>query len=276
MINNIKNVTTLNNGIKMPWLGFGVWLMEDGEDVEKAITKALETGYRSVDTATIYKNEKGVGKAIKKSGIPREEIFITTKVWNDDLRKNRVLEAFNESLERLDVDYVDLYLIHWPVDTHYLDAWKEMEKIYKSGRAKAIGVSNFMTQHLKNVLEICQVKPAVNQVEFHPYLLQPELLQYCKEKNIQLEAWSPLMQGNIVDVKVVKDLSKKYDKTPAQIVLRWDLQHGVVTIPKSVKPHRIEENSQIFDFEISDEDMKTLDKLDQNKRFGPDPYNFTF
>lgn len=276
MIKSINDFTVLNNGLKMPWLGFGVYLIEDGAEVEKAISKAFEVGYRSIDTATIYNNEKGVGKAIKGSGIPREEIFLTTKVWNDDLRSNRTLAAFEESLERLDTDYVDLYLVHWPVENCYLEAWRDMEKIYQSGRAKAIGLSNFMIHHLKDVLEVCEVKPTVNQVEFHPLLMQPELLKFCQEHQIQLEAWGPLIQGQVTDIKVITELAEKYGKSPAQIVLRWNLQHRVVTIPKSSKPHRIAENAQPFDFELSQTDMVLLDSLDERKRVGPDPDNFNF
>lgn len=276
MIKDINDYTTLNNGVKMPWLGFGVYLMDDGAKVENAIHKAFEVGYRSVDTASFYKNEKGVGRAIRDSGIPREELFLTTKVWNEDLRQKRVKAALEESLALLDLEYVDLYLVHWPVKNCYLDAWKEMEEIYQSGRAKAIGVSNFTVNQLNEVLEICTVKPTVNQIEFHPKLVQPELMKFCKEIKIQFEAWSPLMQGQIMGLKVVNDLASKYGKSPAQIVLRWNLQHGVVTIPKSIKPHRITENAQLFDFEISNEDMTLLDSLDEGKRVGPDPNDFDF
>ncbi len=276
MINNINDSTQLNNGVKMPWLGFGVYLMEDGTEVENSVSKALEVGYRSIDTASFYKNEKGTGKAIKESGIPRDEIFLTTKVWNDDLREKRVKEAFEESLELLGTDYVDLYLVHWPVKNCYLDAWKEMEEIYQSGRAKAIGVSNFTIHHLEDILNTCEIKPTVNQVEFHPLLLQPALLDFCKQHQIQMEAWSPLIQGQIMDVKEVSQIAKKYGKTPAQIALRWNLQHQVVTIPKSIKPHRIIENAALFDFELSQPDMNLLNGLDQKKRVGPDPDNFNF
>jgi len=260
----------------MPWLGFGVYLIEDGAEVEKAIDKAFEVGYRSIDTATVYKNEKGVGKAIKESGLPRDQIFLTTKVWNDDQRKKRVAEAFEESLERLDTEYVDLYLVHWPVEDCYLETWCEMEQIYQSGRAKAIGLSNFMKHHLEDVLGMCEVPPAVNQVEFHPLLVQPELMKFCQLHEIQLEAWSPLIQGLVVEVTLIKELAEKYGKSPAQIALRWNLHHEVVTIPKSSKPHRIEENAQIFDFELSQDDMVRLDSLDEAKRVGPDPDNFDF
>ena len=276
MINSTTDCTILNNGLKMPWLGFGVFQIQDGQRVEQAVETALEIGYRSIDTAAVYKNERGVGKAIRQSGISREDIFLTTKVWNDDQREKRILEAFEESLERLDTEYVDLYLVHWPVKDCYPETWHVMEEIYHSGRAKAIGVSNFQVHHLEDILPDSQIVPTVNQIEFHPFLIQPKLLNYCREHNIQVEAWSPLMQGQIITVQAVQELAEKYHKTPAQITLRWDLQHEVVTIPKSVHSNRIAENAQIFDFELSQEDMNVLNALDQGKRVGPDPDHFNF
>ncbi len=275
-IKSIKDSVVLNNGIRMPWLGLGVFQVNEGNDVINSVKWALEAGYRSLDTAAAYGNEQGVGKAIRESNIKRSEIFLTTKVWNGDLRKKRIMDAFNESMERLKLDYIDLYLIHWPVKDFYKEAWKVFENIYKSGRVKAIGVSNFLVHHLKNLLANTGIVPAVNQVEFHPFLMQPDLMKFCKEHKIQLEAWSPLMQGQILLVPVVQKLAQKYKKTPVQIVLRWDLQHEVITIPKSVHRDRIISNADIFDFEISEEDMLLLDKLDQNKRVGPDPDNFNF
>ena len=276
MISSIKDCTILNNGLKMPWLGFGVFNIKDGNEVENAVSYALEIGYRSIDTASVYGNERGVGKAIRESGIPREEIFLTTKVWNEDQRKKRTLAAFQESLERLDTDYVDLYLVLWPVVVYYLETWLTLEEIYQRGRAKSIGVSNFLDYHLEDILRDSQVVPSANQMEFHPFLVQSELLKFCQNNKIQIEAWSPLMQGQIVSVQPVLKIAKKYNKTPAQIALRWNLQHEVVTIPKSVNPSRIAENAQIFDFELSQADMDALDALDQGKRLGPDPANFDF
>ena len=276
MIKHIKETTQLNNGVEMPWLGLGVFQVMDGEQVEKSIHLALEAGYRSIDTAAIYRNERGVGQAIQSSGIPREEIFLTTKVWNGDQRDSRIQPAFEESLKRLKTDYVDLYLVHWPVKGHYQETWQEMEKIYETGRARAVGVSNFLVHHLKDILEMGQVVPAVNQIEFHPHLLQDDLLKFCKEKNIQAEAWSPLMKGEIMEESTILALAAKYERTPAQITLRWNLQKEVVTIPKSVTPSRIIENAKIFDFEISQEDMRRLDALDRGRRIGPDPDNFSF
>jgi len=276
MISNIKDCTLLNNGVRMPWLGFGVFKISDGQEVEQAVSYALEAGYRSIDTAAVYGNERGVGKAIRESGIPREDIFLTTKVWNDDQRERRTLAAFEESLQRLGTEYVDLYLVHWPVKGCCQQTWQVMEEIHQSGRAKAIGVSNFMIHHLEDILSDGQIVPAVNQIEFHPFLVQPELLEFCQEHQIQVEAWSPLMQGKIVNEPSVLEIAEKHQKTPAQIVLRWDLQHEVVTIPKSVHLDRIVENARIFDFELSEVDMNALDALDQGKRVGPDPDSFGF
>jgi methylglyoxal/glyoxal reductase len=272
----LSDTVKLANGVEMPRLGLGVWKAKDGEEVQNAVKAAIQTGYRLIDTAAVYKNEEGVGKAIKESGVSREDLFITTKVWNDDQGYDSTLQAFEESRKKLGLEYIDLYLIHWPVKGKYKETWKALEKLYEDGLVKAIGVSNFQVHHLKDLLSDAKVKPMVNQVEFHPYLTQKELLSYCNEENIQLEAWSPLMQGEVVRVDVIKELAEKYGKTPAQIVLRWDLQHGVVTIPKSVKEHRIQENADVFDFELSREDMDKLDALNKNHRYGPDPDNFDF
>lgn len=270
MINQISDSTILANGVKMPWLGLGVWKTEDGAEVEQAVSSAIQAGYRSIDTAAIYRNETGVGNAIKASEIPRDQLFITTKVWNESQGYDSTLRAFEDSLHKLQMDYVDLYLIHWPVRGKYKETWKALEKLYDEGRVRAIGVSNFHVQHLEDLLTVAKVTPMVNQVEFHPLLTQEELRTYCKEFNIQFEAWSPLMQGNL-NQPVLLELASKYNKTAAQIVLRWDLQHGVVTIPKSVNKHRIGENANIFDFELSNEDMLRIDGLNNNQRFGTNP-----
>jgi diketogulonate reductase-like aldo/keto reductase len=275
-IGSINEFTTLNNGIRMPWLGFGVFQAQEGQEVIDAVKWALEAGYRSIDTAEVYGNETGVGKAIRESGVPREDIFLTTKVSNNSHRLRRIREAFNESLQRLKVDYVDLYLIHWPVKDFYQDTWRELEKIYLDGRAKAIGVSNFLMHHLKGIFEISDRIPAVNQLEFHPHLIQSELIAFCKEKKIQVEAYSPLIKGKAVRLPQVIELAEKYQKTPAQIVLRWDLQHAVVTIPKSVHKDRIIANARLFDFELSKDDMAALDTLDIGQRVGFDPDNVYF
>lgn len=276
MINSINDRVVLNNGTLMPWLGFGVFKVQDGAEAEQAVGCALENGYRSIDTAAVYKNESGVGKALHASGIARDEIFLTTKVWNSDLRAERTRGAFEESLQRLQTDYVDLYLIHWPVKGFYHQAWKVLEELHTEGRIRAIGVSNFMVHHLRDLLTTASVIPAVNQIEFHPWLIQPELLNFCRENGIQVEAWSPLAQAKLLSEPMITAIAGKYAKTPAQIILRWDLQRQVVTIPKSITPARISENAQIFDFELSGDDMRQIDSLDSNKRIGADPDNFSF
>jgi diketogulonate reductase-like aldo/keto reductase len=272
---SIQDYALLNNGVKMPRLGLGVWKVTDPGDVERAIHAAVQTGYRSIDTASFYKNEAEVGQAIRSCGVPREELFITTKIWNEDQGYDKTLAAFEESRKRLGLDVVDLLLIHWPGKDKYIDTWRAFEKLYREGFVRAIGVSNFQIHHLDKLIEASEIVPAVNQVEFHPLLTQKELLAYTKEKGIQLEAWSPLMQGNL-DQPVLKEIAAKYGKTPAQVVLRWDLQHGVVTIPKSITPSRIAENADIFDFELTAEDMDRIDSLNQNHRFGPDPDQLLF
>ncbi|WP_417900923.1 aldo/keto reductase [Bacillus haimaensis] len=260
----------------MPWFGLGVFKVEEGQEVESSVKMAIQAGYRSIDTAAIYKNEDGVGKAIKEAGVPREELFITTKVWNADQGYESTLAAFEASMEKLGLEYLDLYLVHWPVKGKYVDTWRALEKLYADGKVRAIGVSNFHIHHLQDILNVAEVKPMVNQVEYHPKLSQVELLNFCKENGIQMEAWSPLMQGELLQNEVLMELAEKYNKSVAQIILRWDLQNGVVTIPKSVKEHRIKENADIFDFEITDEDMQKIHALNENKRVGPDPDNFDF
>ncbi|GAA4715878.1 aldo/keto reductase [Brevibacillus fulvus] len=272
---HIADTTVLHNGVKMPWLGLGVWKVTAEGEVEHAVATAIKNGYRSIDTAAVYGNEEGVGRAIQQSGVAREDLFITTKIWNSEQGYDSTLRAFEESRKKLGLTYVDLYLIHWPVKGKYKDTWKALEKLYKDGVVRAIGVSNFHVHHLQDLMADCEIVPMVDQVEFHPLLTQRELLQFTKENNIQMEAWSPLMQGNL-DLPLLKELAEKYQKTPAQIVLRWDLQQGVVTIPKSVKEQRIIENSDIFDFELSAEDVEKINGLNQNKRFGADPDNFNF
>jgi diketogulonate reductase-like aldo/keto reductase len=255
----------------MPWLGFGVFKIADGDEVVQAVKTAFDQGYRSIDTASIYGNERGVGRAVKESTIPREEIFITTKVWNSDQGYDNTLKAFEESLKRLDTDYVDLYLIHWPGKDLYIKTWKALERIYQYGKARAIGVSNFQIHHLHNLMNHCDINPMINQVEFHPFLYQYELIRFCMDNNIQLEAWSPLTKGKLLNEPALLNIAEKYGKTPAQVILRWDIQHCVITIPKSSRTDRIAENAAIFDFELIEEDMDTIDSLNQGKRLGPDP-----
>lgn len=273
-IENLQAGATLNNGRTMPMLGLGVYLSKEGQEVVNAVSWALEAGYRSIDTASFYNNEEGVGKAVRESSIAREEIFVTTKVWNTDQGYDETLKAFDMSMQRLGLDYVDLYLVHWPVKGKYKDTYRALEKIYREGRAKSIGVSNFLIHHLDDLLQSCEVVPTVNQIEFHPYLVQQDLLDYCAKHNILPEAWSPLMQGHVLQVPEIIELGQKYGKSPVQVVLRWSLQKGVATIPKSSKQHRIIDNANIFDFEISAEDLAKIDQLDQEKRFGPHPDTF--
>lgn len=276
MLTDLKSTVKLNNGVDMPWFGLGVFKAEDGREVERAVGWALESGYRSIDTAAVYGNESGVGKAIRSSGIPRSEIFITTKVWNQDQRSGRVREAFDTSLRLLGMDYVDLYLVHWPVEGHFKDTWSILEEIYTSGRARAIGVSNFLLPHLHALLADARIVPAVNQIEMHPYLQQPELIDFCRQHHIQVEAWSPLMKGAVLEVPELKALGTKYGKNPVQVALRWLLQREIIVIPKSVKKSRIQDNANVFDFRITAEDMTLIDSLDRSQRVGPDPLNFGF
>ncbi|HET7628639.1 MAG TPA: aldo/keto reductase [Bacillales bacterium] len=271
---DIRQTVTLANGVEMPQLGFGVYKIEEGNEVEHAVSTAIETGYRSIDTAAFYDNEIGVGKAVKASEVPREDLFITTKVWNDRQGYDETLRAFEESMSKLDMEYVDLYLVHWPVSGKYKETWKALETIYKEGRAKAIGVCNFKIHHLEDLMKDNEVNPMVNQVEFHPRLFQKELLDFCSGHDIQLEAWGPLMRGRILDDPTLMAIAERHGKTPAQVVLRWELQLGVVTIPKSVRDERIKSNADLFDFELSAKDMQQIAELNRNERTGPDPDDF--
>ena len=269
---DIKGTTKLANGTQMPYLGLGVFKTSN-QEISDAVHWALDAGYRHIDTAAFYENEDGLGEALKSHSLPRKEIFITSKVWNTDQGYNETIDAFNKSIGKLQTDYLDLYLVHWPVKGKYKETWRAIETLYDEGRIRAIGVSNFMQHHLEDLMGSAHVMPMVNQIEFHPYLRQQDLLDFCKNNNIQFEAWSPLMQGKIFGIDLLKELAEKYGKTIAQIVLRWDLQKGVVTIPKSKKKERIESNADIFNFEISDEDMARIDALDKNERLGPHPDN---
>ncbi|KUP29141.1 MULTISPECIES: glyoxal/methylglyoxal reductase [Bacillus] len=276
MATSLKDTVKLHNGVEMPWFGLGVFKVENGSEATESVKAAIKNGYRSIDTAAVYKNEEGVGIGIKESGVAREELFITSKVWNEDQGYDTTLAAFEKSLERLQLDYLDLYLIHWPGKDKYKDTWRALEKLYKDGKIRAIGVSNFQVHHLEELLKDAEIKPMVNQVEFHPRLTQKELRDYCKKQGIQMEAWSPLMQGQLLDNEVLTQIAEKYNKSVAQVILRWDLQHEVVTIPKSIKEHRIIENADIFDFELSQEDMDKIDALNQDERVGPNPDELLF
>ncbi len=268
----VPNIT-LNNGVEMPQLGFGVFKVPDAE-TQAAVTAALDAGYRSIDTAKLYGNEAGVGSAIAKSGLPREDLFITTKLWNDDQGYDSAMRAFDASLERLGLDYLDLYLIHWPTPKRdrYVETWRAFEKLLADGRVRAIGVSNFQPDHLRRLVDETGTVPAVNQVELHPYLVQDAVRRADAEHGIATEAWSPIAKGgDLLAEPVVTGLADKHGRSPAQVVLRWHVQLGNVVIPKSVTPSRIRENAAVFDFELSDEDVAQLSSLDRGLRTGPDP-----
>ena len=265
----------MNDGHEIPQLGFGVFQVPP-QDTANVVSQALRAGYRAIDTAAAYENEAGVGEAIASSDLDRERVFVTTKLWNDDHGRDRAGDAFADSLERLGFDYVDLYLIHWPAPSsgRYVETWEALCELKESGRARSIGTSNFMIEHLEEIIEATGVVPTVNQIELHPQLQQAELRAFHRERGILTEAWSPLGQGKVLDDPAITGLASKHDRTPAQVVLRWHLQLGNVVIPKSVTPARIEENFRLFDFELTDEEMSTLEQLDSGKRTGPDPTTF--
>jgi 2,5-diketo-D-gluconate reductase A len=266
----------LNNGVEMPQLGFGVWQVPDDE-AERAVATALEAGYRSIDTAAIYGNEEGTGKAIAASGVPREDIFVTTKLWNSDQGYDSTLRAFDTSLDKLGLEYLDLYLIHWPTPARdkYVGTYKAFEKLHADGRVRAIGVSNFEPEHLRRLIAETSVVPAVDQIELHPHLQQHAAREYHAEQGIATEAWSPLGQGKgLLEVPAIVAIAQKHGRTPAQIVLRWHLQLGNVVIPKSVTPSRIKENIEVFDFSLDTEDLAAISALNEDRRLGPDPSAF--
>ncbi|ETT51941.1 aldo/keto reductase family oxidoreductase [Paenibacillus sp. FSL R7-269] len=271
---NLKSATKLANGVEMPWFGLGVFKVQEGQEVIDSVKAAIKAGYRSIDTAAVYGNEEGVGQAIRESGVAREELFITTKVWNTEQGYDSTLAAFDESLNKLGLDYADLYLVHWPIRAKYKDTWRALEKLYADGKVRAIGVSNFQIDHLEDLLADAAVKPMVNQVELHPLLNQQELREYCKAQGIQIEAWAPLAQGHLLDNEVLADIAAHHNKTLPQVILRWDLQNGIVTIPKSVKEERIIANADIFDFELSEEEISRINGLNRDQRFGSHPDRF--
>jgi len=268
---NMRSTVKLNNNVRMPILGLGVYQTPPGRVTQNAVKFALDIGYRHVDTARVYGNEADVGEELRKSGLPREEQFVTTKLWNSDQGYDSTLRACEASLKRLGLDYLDLYLIHFPVPETRKESWKAMETLLQKRKCRAIGVSNFTVHHLEDLLEEHEVTPAVNQVELHPFLYQKELLDYCQGKAIQVEAYSPLARGERFNHPRITALATKYSKTPAQLMIRWGLQHGLVVIPKSTREERIRENSQVFDVEISAEDMRSLDSLNENLRLNWDP-----
>ncbi len=270
---NIQSTVKLNNDVRMPILGLGVYQSPPGRVTRNAVNFALRIGYRHVDTARIYGNEADVGEAVRESGVPREDLFVTTKLWNSDQGYDSTLRAFEGSLKRLGLDYLDLYLVHFPVPDVRKETWRAMETLLQKERCRAIGVSNFTIRHLEELIEESHVTPSVNQVEFHPFLYQKELLKYCQNRGIQVEAYSPLARGERLKHPRIISLATKYSKTPAQLMIRWGIEHGLVVIPKSTREERIRENSQVFDFDISDDDMRSLDSLNQDLRLNWDPTN---
>lgn len=268
-MNNPK--ITLNDGNQIPALGFGVYQSPPGEVTFASVSQALRVGYRHIDTASMYGNEADVGKAVKASGIPREAVFVTTKLWNDDQGYDAALKAFDQSYKNLNLGYVDLYLLHWPVVGKRIESWKALSQIKRSGRVHAIGVSNFMVQHLEEIMNATGVVPAVNQIEVSPFLYPRDVIQFCEKNNIIIEAYCPLTRSKKLNDSTLLSVARNYAKTTAQILIRWSLQHGFVPLPKSNTPNRIIENFQVFDFEISPEDMTILDSLNQNFRTSWDP-----
>jgi diketogulonate reductase-like aldo/keto reductase len=268
------STTALNNEVQMPRVGFGVFQIPPGEKTYDAVRTALRLGYRAVDTAAAYGNEESVGRALKDSGVDPGEVFVTTKVWIADHGFDNTLRAFQESKSKLGLDTIDLYLIHWPSKADFCETWAALEKLYREKQVRAIGVSNFLIHHLETLLETAQVVPMVNQVELHPFNLQAELLEFCRNRKIKVEAWSPLVRGRFFDHPLIAQIAERHGRSPAQILIRWDLQHEVVTIPRSTREDHIRENSEVFDFELPAEDMSSLDTLDEGKRIGPDPDTF--
>ena len=275
---NVPNIT-LNNGVEIPQVGLGVWKAAEGGEVENAVQSALESGYRLIDTAAAYENETGVGKGLKASGLPREEIFVTTKLWNAHHDYEAALRAFDESLAKLDCDYIDLYLIHWPLpmEGKFPQAWKALEKLYSDKKVRAIGVSNFTPQHLATLHETAEIVPAVNQIELHPMLTQSDIRAYCAPRNIAIESYSPIMRGGeLLENPLIVELSEKHNKKPAQIVLRWHVQNGFIVIPKSVHAERIKDNIALFDFQLTDNEMQQIDGMNSGARLAPDPDTASF
>lgn len=266
----------LNNGVKMPQFGLGVWQTENGQQVVDAVKAAVNAGYRAIDTAAAYENEDGVGQGIRECGLDRSELFITSKLWNSDQGYDNTLRAFDKTMERLGLDVLDLYLIHWPCpnDGLFVETWKAFETLYKQGRVRAIGLSNFTKENIQTLLDSCEIKPMVNQIECHPYLTQVEMQSFLFQNQIAMTAWSPLAHGEVFGDKTLQKIADKYGKNIAQVVIRWELQRGIITIPKSINPKRIEENIQVFDFVLSAEDMIEIDMLNKNHRTGPDPLTF--
>ena len=267
-----NKIRELSNGVKIPTIGFGTYkLQNENDEVSNIVKEAINAGYRSIDTASFYNNEEGVGKGIKESGVAREELFITTKVWIDDDKYEDTIKSFNSSLNKLGLDYIDLYLVHWPTE-NIKETWKAIEDLYKDNKVKAIGVCNCTVKQLEEIIGFSEINPMVNQVEIHPNRSEKDLLRVCKRHNIVVQAWSPIMRGQLASNSIIKDLAKKYNKSEAQIILRWHLQNNVIAIPKTSNLNRIKENMDIFDFTISKDDMEKIDSLNKNERMKPQEY----
>lgn len=273
---SIDSTKTLHNGIEMPRFGLGVYKMTDREEAVRAMTHAIETGYRSIDTAALYENEREVGEAIRASGIQRKDIFVTSKVWNSDQGYDNTLRAFETTLKNLGFDYLDLYLTHWAVKGKYADTYRAIERLYEEKLIRATGVSNHQPGHLEQIFATANVKPMVNQIELSPQMTQEDVREFCKEHDIAVTSWSPLARGRLLEEPTLRHIADKYGKSPAQVIIRWHLQRDLIVIPKSVTPSRIEENANVFDFELSMQDMITIDNLNRNERTGPDPDSFDF
>jgi diketogulonate reductase-like aldo/keto reductase len=272
----LQSTKTLHNGVEMPRLGLGVYKMTNPEESVRAMTTALQIGYRAIDTASLYGNEKEVGESVRTSGIKREDIFVTTKVWNSDQGYDQTLRAFETSLENLGFSYLDLYLTHWPVTETFKDTYRAIERLYDEKLIRATGVSNHQQHHLEDIFVKANVKPMVNQIELSPRLIQYDLRSFCTDNQIAVTSWSPLARGGLLDEPSLVRMGNKYGKTPAQIIIRWHLQHGLIVIPKSVTPERIVSNADVYGFVLSFEDMKNIDSLNLNARTGADPDNFNF
>ncbi|HEY3317098.1 MAG TPA: aldo/keto reductase [Coriobacteriia bacterium] len=270
-LRSLADRVEIAEGVLMPRLGVGTYKAKAGYEVEQEVGWALEVGYRGIDTAALYGNEDGVGRAIAAGGIPRDELFVATKVWNDDQGYATTRAAFRESLSKLALDYVDLYLMHWPIPSLMEDTWRAMQEIHAVGAARAIGVCNFLPHHLERLLSFAEVPPAVDQVEFHPGLQQPDLMWYLHDHGIVQQAWAPVMRGRVYDIPVLVRIAEKHGKSPAQVSIRWILQKGVTTIPKSVHRERLAENADVYDFDLSAEEMAAIDALDRDERIGPHP-----
>ncbi|MDA3950469.1 MAG: aldo/keto reductase [Spirochaeta sp.] len=270
---NVQKTVTLNNGVEMPIFGLGVFKAESGDETANAVRWAIEAGYTAIDTASYYDNEESVRRGIRESGVPRKNVFITTKAWNTEQGYDKTLAAFDESMRKLGLDYLDLYLVHWPITDTYKETWKAFEKLYADKRVRAIGVSNFEPHHLDDLIASASVRPTINQVELHPYLQQRAVREACARHKIHVTAWSPIARAKVLEDETIKAIATAHGKSPVHVTLRWELQHGIITIPKSVKQERIRDNVNVFDFSLTDEEMAQIDALDQGNagRIGPHP-----